>query len=145
MQTDCIYNTLSFAGIAKYTHRLLCQDLVLQGARHNLPASMPPECNPQKVEAYILSLMQVSMKLRLAQMWDHNGTNMEALGFMYRDYKIFIALDNDDNVKGERAGSSQRLIRLTAGYNTSEKLFMGAVAALQRICKIIACLGAAHY
>ena len=42
------------------------------------------------------------MKLRLAQMWDHNGTNMEALGFMYRDYKIFIALDDDDNIKGER-------------------------------------------
>ena len=42
------------------------------------------------------------MKLRLAQMWDHNGTNMEALGFMYKDYKVFIALDDGDNVKGER-------------------------------------------
>ena len=41
------------------------------------------------------------MKLRLAQMWDHNGTNMEALGFMYRDYKVLIALDADDSVKGD--------------------------------------------
>ena len=41
------------------------------------------------------------MKLRLAQMWDHNGTNMEALGFMYRGYKVLIALDKNDNVKGK--------------------------------------------
>ena len=40
------------------------------------------------------------MKLRLAQMWDHNGTNMEAVGFMYRNYQVLIALDADDNVKG---------------------------------------------
>jgi hypothetical protein len=44
--------------------------------------------------------VQISMKLRLAQMWDHNGTNMEALGFMYRNYQVLIALDADDNVKG---------------------------------------------
>ena len=45
------------------------------------------------------------MKLRLAQMWDHNGTNMEALGFMYRDYKVLIALNDDNNVQGERRSS----------------------------------------
>ena len=31
------------------------------------------------------------MKLKLASMWDHNGTNMEAIAFMYRDYKVFIS------------------------------------------------------
>ena len=49
---------------------------------------------------------QVSMKLRLAQMWDHNGTNMETLGFMYRNYQVLIALDADDSVKGN--GLTQR-------------------------------------
>lgn len=43
------------------------------------------------------------MKLRLAQMWDHNGTNMEALGFMYRNYQVVIELDANDAVKGESA------------------------------------------
>jgi len=41
------------------------------------------------------------MKLRLAQMWDHNGTNMEAIGFMYRTYKVLISLDAKDDVVGE--------------------------------------------
>ena len=45
--------------------------------------------------------MQVSMKLRLAQMWDHNGTNMEALGFMYRNYQVLVSLDANDDLKGE--------------------------------------------
>lgn len=41
------------------------------------------------------------MKLRLAQMWDHNGTNMEAIGFMYRTYKVLVSLDAKDDVVGE--------------------------------------------
>lgn len=52
------------------------------------------------VGAHLGSTMQVSMKLRLAQMWDHNGTNMEALGFMYRDYQVLISLDANDDLKG---------------------------------------------
>ena len=50
------------------------------------------------------------MKLRLAQMWDHNGTNMEALGFMYRDYKVLIALNDDNNVQGECLSSWQTFL-----------------------------------
>ncbi|KAK9902757.1 hypothetical protein WJX75_005073 [Coccomyxa subellipsoidea] len=42
--------------------------------------------------------LQVSMKLKLAQMWDHNGTNMEAIGFMYRTYKVLIALDENQDM-----------------------------------------------
>jgi hypothetical protein len=40
------------------------------------------------------------MKLKLAQMWDHNGTNMEAIGFMYRTYKVLIALDENQDMAG---------------------------------------------
>ncbi|CAL8466272.1 g5808 [Coccomyxa elongata] len=42
--------------------------------------------------------LQVSMKLKLAQMWDHNGTNMEAIGFMYRTYKVLVALDENQDI-----------------------------------------------
>lgn len=42
------------------------------------------------------------MKLKLAQMWDHNGTNMEAIGFMYRTYKILIALNDNQELTGDR-------------------------------------------
>ncbi|CAL8463363.1 g2897 [Coccomyxa elongata] len=38
---------------------------------------------------------QLSMKLKLAQMWNHNGTNMEGIGFMYKDYKVLMELDGD--------------------------------------------------
>ena len=48
--------------------------------------------------------VQVSTKLKLAQMWDHNGTNMEAIGFMYRDYKAQIALDNKQDMTGQHSG-----------------------------------------
>ena len=41
------------------------------------------------------------MKLKLAQMWDHNGTNMEAIGFMYHDYKTLIALDDKQEMTGQ--------------------------------------------
>ena len=44
---------------------------------------------------------QVSMKLKLARMWDHNGTNMEAIGFMYRDYKTLIGLDANQELTGQ--------------------------------------------
>ena len=85
-------------------------------------------------------LLQVSMRLKLAQMWDHNGTNMEvrvlscsslkrlspcsqfvrkkyemlhrganvcgaarvqAIGFMYRSYKVLVSLDAREDVVGE--------------------------------------------
>ncbi|CAL8466281.1 g5817 [Coccomyxa elongata] len=42
--------------------------------------------------------IQVSMKLKLAQMWDHNGTNMGAIGFMYRNYKVLVSLDAKEEV-----------------------------------------------
>ena len=56
---------------------------------------------PSAMDLHSQGAAQVSMKLRLAQMWDHNGTNMEALGFMYRNYQVLIALDADDSVKGD--------------------------------------------
>ena len=60
------------------------------------------ECTARKgasdMDLYSQGAAQVSMKLRLAQMWDHNGTNMETLGFMYRNYQVLIALDADDNI-----------------------------------------------
>ncbi|CAL8466280.1 g5816 [Coccomyxa elongata] len=81
--------------------------------------------------------IQVSIKLKLAQMWDHNGTNMEvcglsceciamlllctlhylnparmstsgahelfvqAIGFMYRNYKVLVSLDAKEDVTAQ--------------------------------------------
>ena len=52
------------------------------------------------------------MKLKLAQMWDHNGTNMEAIGFMYRDYKTLIALDDKQELTGQHSPHLQALPRV---------------------------------
>lgn len=45
--------------------------------------------------------MQMTMKLKLGQMWDHNGTYMEGVGFRYQDHKVIIELSADDDVLGE--------------------------------------------
>ena len=39
------------------------------------------------------------MKLKLAQMWDHNGTNMVTIGFMYRDYQVLVDLEGSEQDK----------------------------------------------
>ena len=44
---------------------------------------------------------QLTMKLTLGQMWDHNGTYMSGLGFMYQKHKILAELGEDDNLAGE--------------------------------------------
>ena len=67
---------------------------------HSLPG-------PEKLWILVLNYAafvrrQVSMKLKLAQMWDHNGTNMEAIGFMYRTNKILIALNDNQELTGDR-------------------------------------------
>lgn len=42
---------------------------------------------------------QVSMKLKLGQMWDHNGTYIDGMGFRYKDFKVICELDGN-NIKG---------------------------------------------
>ena len=42
-----------------------------------------------------LSAMQLSARLKLAQMWNHNGTNMDGIGFMYRSYRVLMELQGD--------------------------------------------------
>ncbi len=44
---------------------------------------------------------QVSMKLKLGQMWDHNGTYMDGIGFKYQDHEVIIELAAGDNMHGE--------------------------------------------
>jgi len=46
--------------------------------------------------------MQVSTKLKVGVMWDHNGTYMEGFGFQYRDHKIQVELSQDDQITGEQ-------------------------------------------
>ena len=41
------------------------------------------------------------MKLKLGQMWDHNGTYMEGIGFRYQDHTVVVELGEDDNMQGE--------------------------------------------
>ena len=45
-------------------------------------------------------LLQVSTKLKVGVMWDHNGTYMEGYGFQYRDHGIIVDLDDKDEVTG---------------------------------------------
>ena len=41
------------------------------------------------------------MKLKLGQMWDHNGTYMDGIGFKYQDHEVIIELAAGDNMHGE--------------------------------------------
>lgn len=43
---------------------------------------------------------QVSTKLKLGVMWDHNGTYMEGFGFQYRDQQVIVELDAMDEITG---------------------------------------------
>jgi hypothetical protein len=47
---------------------------------------------------------QLSTKLKVGVMWDHNGTYMEGLGFHYRGHKVVVELDRiiPDHLYGER-------------------------------------------
>ena len=47
---------------------------------------------------------QVTTKLKLGVMWDHNGTYMEGFAFQYRDQKILVELDEKDEVTGVALG-----------------------------------------
>lgn len=38
---------------------------------------------------------QVTMRLKLGQMWDHNGTYIDGLGFRYKDFSVICELDGD--------------------------------------------------
>ena len=51
---------------------------------------------------------QVTTRLKLGVMWDHNGTYMEGFGFQYRDQQVLIELDENDDVTGEAPGTSCR-------------------------------------
>jgi hypothetical protein len=45
--------------------------------------------------------VQVSTKLKVGVMWDHNGTYMEGFGFQYRDHTVVIELKPDDELSGQ--------------------------------------------
>lgn len=49
----------------------------------------------------ICALTQVSTKLKVGVMWDHNGTYMEGFGFQFRDQKVAIEIDDKDEMSGE--------------------------------------------
>ncbi|BDA48425.1 hypothetical protein COCOBI_12-1040 [Coccomyxa sp. Obi] len=62
---------------------------------------------------------QMSMKLKLGQMWDHNGTYMEGVGFRYQDHKIIIELGADDNMHVYLDGKQ---LQMVAGENEQEHI-----------------------
>jgi hypothetical protein len=41
---------------------------------------------------------QVSTKLKVGVMWDHNGTYMEGFGFQYRDQTITVEINMEDKL-----------------------------------------------
>ena len=43
----------------------------------------------------IVPATQLAARLKLAQMWNHNGTNMDGIGFMYRSYRVLMELQGD--------------------------------------------------
>ena len=44
--------------------------------------------------------MQVSTRLKLGVMWDHNGTYMDGIGFQYRDHRVTVEITQDDQIAG---------------------------------------------
>lgn len=50
-------------------------------------------------------LAQVTTKLKVGEMWDHNGTYMEGIGFQYRDHKVIVEVSDN----GQLAGNTSRL------------------------------------
>ncbi len=52
---------------------------------------------------------QVTTKLKLGIMWDHNGTYMEGFGFQYRDQQVLVELDEKDEITGVALGCLCRL------------------------------------
>ena len=62
---------------------------------------------------------QVTTKLKLGVMWDHNGTYMEGFGFQYRDQQVLVELDDKDEIAGaapiafhRRLGSLTKAVQL---------------------------------
>ena len=53
--------------------------------------------------------MQVSTKLKVGVMWDHNGTYMEGFGFQYRDHQITVEITQDDKIAGKSPVLSAQL------------------------------------
>ncbi|BDA44602.1 hypothetical protein COCOBI_06-0780 [Coccomyxa sp. Obi] len=60
---------------------------------------------------------QVTMKLKLGQMWDHNGTYMEGIGFRYQDHTVIVELGEDDNMQ---VILDDELLRMENGENEHE-------------------------
>ena len=48
-----------------------------------------------------MGVAQVSTKLKVGVMWDHNGTYMEGFGFQYRDQQIRVELNRMAELEGE--------------------------------------------
>lgn len=59
--------------------------------------------------------IQVSTKLKVGVMWDHNGTYMEGFGFQYRDHQIVIDSTPDNKIAGE---SLAPLCTFSLGHTT---------------------------
>lgn len=52
------------------------------------------------VSEWLVCLRQVSTKLKVGVMWDHNGTYMEGIGFQYKDHQVLVEITTDDNLAG---------------------------------------------
>ncbi|BDA46628.1 hypothetical protein COCOBI_09-0800 [Coccomyxa sp. Obi] len=62
---------------------------------------------------------QVSMKLKLGQMWDHNGTYMDGIGFKYQDHEVIIELAADDKMHVYLDG---KRLQMTVGETEQEHI-----------------------
>ncbi|KAK9908491.1 hypothetical protein WJX75_008624 [Coccomyxa subellipsoidea] len=62
---------------------------------------------------------QMTMRLKLGQMWDHNGTYMDGIGFRYQDHKVVVELGTDDNMHVYLDGKQ---LRMAADENEQEHI-----------------------
>ena len=86
--------------IPKASNRAAASSLLLPPASVLVISQVTVEIQQTLGSHQSLLQMQVSMKLKLGERWDHNGTYMEGLGFRYQDHKIVIELAADDNMHG---------------------------------------------
>ena len=57
-------------------------------------------------------MVQVSTKLKVGVMWDHNGTYMEGYGLQYKDHQVVMELTPEDELAGAQRGTQMTDLRL---------------------------------
>ena len=74
--------------------------------------------------------MQLSTKLKVGVMWDHNGTYMEGFGFQYRNHQITVEITQDDKITGESPAPIGRALPQDTHYAKRDMHYAKHMSAL---------------